>query len=484
MTETSRPWVGIVTGDAGPYSAEQWQEMEKYSKGIYDPNTGGGPLIGSGTPPDNGLTVQAQSPAAAGVTVTIGSAVVEGTYYRNDANLNLTVNPNVSGSTRIDTVVLRQDVAAQTVRLAVLEGTPGTGTPPTLTQDATTWETPLADITLTNGFVTIANTDIMMYMRFVNTADGIYIVNVRNDSGGELVTGDVVVWTITVGVPAFSVTTTDSTLSGSSNYFAHPSVAGVWVGRTPDGEYGKLLWRGVGYVRCTSTIQNLIHLITSQTAKVATPTRSGQRPFAFATAIESANFGAGNGLVKCWVNGTIPDYQLFANASNIGDSAATPYQFGANYLDSGANETTTSASFGNVTNATLQFWSNGPIMVGFSGVCFHSLANNYIAFDLEIAGVRLGLALGFSDGLVLVRPPIAGANGATAFSWQGIISPGPDYPSGASFPGLITGLTAAPTIQLVWKTQAATATILKGAGVAGSDVGVHLWMYALPMGPS
>lgn len=486
MAEISRPWTGIITGDAGPYSAGQWTDLEKYSKGIYDLETGGGPLIGSGTPPDRGLTVQAQSPAASGVTLTIGAALVDGTYYRNSADLNLLVSPNVSGSTRIDTLVLRKDVAAQTVRAVVVPGTPGSGVPPTLTQTAATWETPIADITLLNGFVTVANTDIMPRMRFVNTSNGIYLVNIKNTSGGALQTGDVVVWDIAAsgGVGALpGVTTTNSTLSNTA-YYPSQNVAGVWTGYTASNGYGKILFYGIGYVRVTGSVSLGQALITSQTVKLAVQSVSFQRPFAFATCLDTANFGASNGLILAMVRGTLPDWRITQLAASMGGVAgsaltANAYDYNSTFFDNGANFTTTSASFVALTNVCIALASNGPIMAGFSGVCSHSVANNYINFDLQIGGVNMSAALSMGDGLTAVRPVTAGANGATPFSWQGIINPG-RLLGGFAVPKI--GSVSYNLIQLMWKTQAATATLYSGAGTTGSDVPITLWAYALPIG--
>ena len=66
-----------------------------------------------------------------------------------------------SADTRTDRVILRSSWAAQTTRIAALENpSEGTGTPPALTQtDKTTWEIPLATLTVTTGGgITVSDT--------------------------------------------------------------------------------------------------------------------------------------------------------------------------------------------------------------------------------------------------------------------------------------------------------------------------------------
>jgi hypothetical protein len=74
----------------------------------------------------------------------------------------VSIAANASGSTRYDVVVLRFTRATFTVAVAVVQGTPGAGTP-TVTQDAGTtgvWEMPLARVTVASGATTIAAGDI------------------------------------------------------------------------------------------------------------------------------------------------------------------------------------------------------------------------------------------------------------------------------------------------------------------------------------
>lgn len=155
MTQSSQPWPGRVVGDAGPYSADDWQQMYQNLFGFLS----GVVLLSSGTP---GLAVAATSPAAAVVTVAAGAAFIRGLYYQNDASITLAIAPNTSGNPRIDRVVLRVDYIAQTIRLVTLQGAPAVSpAAPALTQDAgVRWEESLALVAVANGFITITGANI------------------------------------------------------------------------------------------------------------------------------------------------------------------------------------------------------------------------------------------------------------------------------------------------------------------------------------
>lgn len=90
--------------------------------------------------------------------VATGEAWVHGAYYVNDAALSVPIAANASGNPRIDRVVLRRDLSANTVVAAVVQGTAAASpTAPALTQSATgIWEVPVARYRAESGFV---NTD-------------------------------------------------------------------------------------------------------------------------------------------------------------------------------------------------------------------------------------------------------------------------------------------------------------------------------------
>lgn len=145
MAERSIAWTTNATGDgtSGGYSAANWQNMN-LKMFITNPATEG-VLYGIG----NNLAV---SGSASPVAVNTGSGIVYGIWYENDASVNVTI-PTPASLTRIDRIVLRASWSAQTVRITRIAGTEGGGAP-ALTQSAgTTWDIPLAQVSITTGGV-------------------------------------------------------------------------------------------------------------------------------------------------------------------------------------------------------------------------------------------------------------------------------------------------------------------------------------------
>jgi len=172
MTEQSRHWDGVLIGDAtlAPYSASEWADQERleHGQGSVFPNYGILAGTGGGSYPP--LSVQAKSPASTNVEVEIGCALVHGYLYENTAALTFTVGANASGNPRIDTLILRVDFVAQTVRGVLKQGTPaGSPVHPSLQQDTSFWEIPLADIAVANGFSVINAADITDRRRAIHS---------------------------------------------------------------------------------------------------------------------------------------------------------------------------------------------------------------------------------------------------------------------------------------------------------------------------
>lgn len=155
MAEQSRFWTTSGTGDGpgGGYSAAQFQEFVRELLMI-DPTTEA--VLGG---LQNELAVTGTSTP---VVVATGNAIVYGVWYDNDSALNVTV-PTPTTSTRIDRIILRFSSSAQTVRVVRLAGTEGGGAP-ALTQNSTTWEVSLAQISVTTGGV-ITVTDQRSFVR-------------------------------------------------------------------------------------------------------------------------------------------------------------------------------------------------------------------------------------------------------------------------------------------------------------------------------
>lgn len=173
MSEISTVWDGVLLGDAAtvaPYSASEWAARQKLlqGQGTIFPNYGVLTGTGDGTYP--ALSIQAKSPASTQIEVEIGAALVAGYLYQNTAAVSFTIGANASGNPRVDTVILRVDFVGQTVRSAVKQGTPaGSPVAPTMQQDATYWEIPLADIAVANGFATLAQSTITQRQRHVRS---------------------------------------------------------------------------------------------------------------------------------------------------------------------------------------------------------------------------------------------------------------------------------------------------------------------------
>lgn len=194
MSETSSVWDGILIGDSNqsPYSASEWAARQKLlqGQGVSFPNYG--VLKGTHGTTFEPLQVNAKSPASTNIQVEIGAALVAGYVYQNTAAVTLTVGGNSSGNPRIDTVILRVDFVAQTIRAVIKQGTPaGSPVAPTLQQDASIWEIALANIAVANGFAVINQTDISQRQRFMYTLSNgwqpyaypsTYLVNGNYDS--------------------------------------------------------------------------------------------------------------------------------------------------------------------------------------------------------------------------------------------------------------------------------------------------------------
>lgn len=174
MTQQSQPWEGKLIGDAtlAEYSALEWVSYWNKLHGVGSVYPNYGILKGTGGGTYEPLAVLATNPASVNVEVQVGSALVNGRLYQTDAVISLPIAANASGNARIDTIILRTDFVLQTIRAAVLQGTPAASpVRPTLTQNATFWEIPLADVAVANGFATIAQNDITQRRRYVQTTD-------------------------------------------------------------------------------------------------------------------------------------------------------------------------------------------------------------------------------------------------------------------------------------------------------------------------
>jgi hypothetical protein len=151
MAERSRFWDGTTIGDAtvAPYDAgTEFAEVMIAVAGLAsNPNKGG-----------SVSAVTVTNPSANTVRIGPLEAIVHGTWYQNDANVDITT-PTPAAATRIDLIVLRKSWTPQTVRMFRVAGTEG-GAAPALTQTVgVTWDVPIASISITTaGVITITPT--------------------------------------------------------------------------------------------------------------------------------------------------------------------------------------------------------------------------------------------------------------------------------------------------------------------------------------
>lgn len=136
MAESSAPWAGIVTGDAGPYSDELWADI--WRKLFVVDRTTQGVIRGYA----NELIVAG---ATSPVSVATGAGIVDGKFYESDTPVSVVI-PTPAGATRFDRITLRKSWSAQTVRVTRIAGTEGGGVPALVQSDGVTWDIPLASI--------------------------------------------------------------------------------------------------------------------------------------------------------------------------------------------------------------------------------------------------------------------------------------------------------------------------------------------------
>lgn len=182
MTEISRVWGGTTPGDAGPYTLDHWGDIWD---SLFNRNVANGGVL-------HGLNGElAVSGTISPVNVVAGFAMVNGTWYRNDASMTVAI-PTPGAATRIDLIVLRKSWAAQTVRVTRVAGVEGGGAPALTQSDGVTWDIPLAQVSITTGGV-ITVTDTRAYAVYATAPIDISVVEGRLTltSGTPVTTADV-----------------------------------------------------------------------------------------------------------------------------------------------------------------------------------------------------------------------------------------------------------------------------------------------------
>lgn len=158
MAEASWPFYGVETNET---------QFSKWARTLVNSGISSGLAVVAGT----GLQV----------LVAIGSAVVRGVYYENDAQRALAIGAApAAGNTRLDAVVLRLDQTANTITVAVKAGTANNsgGALPALTQNETTWEMLIATVTVASGTATINNGMILEH----RPSTGLRVLNYDSDA--------------------------------------------------------------------------------------------------------------------------------------------------------------------------------------------------------------------------------------------------------------------------------------------------------------
>lgn len=295
MSELSFFWPDNSVGDSDPISAAEFRQIAYsiWGYGADDDNTG----VIAGVA--NELKVQAQSPVSGQVDILIGAALVRGGAYINTATMSLSFSANASGSTRYDIVVLEEDYNAatgQTIRLVVIEGTPGAGLPALTHTDGTLWHNALAYVELANGYTTIANSDITDLRSYANLPARV-IQEITNSNASALEYGTLVVRDTGTGGRAVDTTTTEN----------DPDVWGIIESRTlGSGGAGRVVQFGVVEVICDEAVVAGDTLVASTTAGEAQANDQPMvRPFGV---VLTANSGAGTRALA-FVN-FLPDHSI------------------------------------------------------------------------------------------------------------------------------------------------------------------------------
>lgn len=303
--EISRPWTGRTSEgagqDAGPYSAQNWQEVWEMWFGQNKTNRG----VLRGV--DNELAVTASSPADTNVNINTGAASVRGIFYLNNASVVVPLTSNSSGSVRIDIIALEADYTAQTVRITVVQGTPGAGVPALTQSVGSIWQIPLAYITLASGFTSIATSAITDLREYANIPSAVG-QNVTNDSAVTLEIGSVVIWD-SAGNADINTTTTEG----------HQSSAGIIESRIAAAAAGRIITHGIVPVLCDESVA-VGNLLTTSTTAGQAQKATANSSMIFGRVLV-ANTGAGT---RCLAYVAFPVFvPTIFTGSYSGDNAAT-----------------------------------------------------------------------------------------------------------------------------------------------------------------
>ena len=145
MAQWSFPHSGVVTGDCGPYAADQFAQMMEYT------------LIAGRASSEGVIPHCLNGLRPAGLTnpmhINTGVAIVKGRVFISDVIEDLPIDGFVGpGTDRIDLLVVRHTWATQLVRLAVHKNPANDVVAPLPTQIyLTTWEIPVCEVVIDAG---------------------------------------------------------------------------------------------------------------------------------------------------------------------------------------------------------------------------------------------------------------------------------------------------------------------------------------------
>jgi hypothetical protein len=167
MAERSILWTTGAGGDgASTYTQD---DLVGWLRRTFSPNSANqGPLRAY-------LNEMLVSSGAGNVSVATGGASVYGFPYENTSAVVVAI-PTPASNTRIDRIVLRASWAAKTVRITRIAGTEGAAAPAIVQTPGTTYDVPLAQVSITTGGV-ITVTDQREFLQGGFALNGANLIN-------------------------------------------------------------------------------------------------------------------------------------------------------------------------------------------------------------------------------------------------------------------------------------------------------------------
>jgi hypothetical protein len=108
------------------------------------------------------------------IKVKSGAAFIKGVYFESDSEETLAIFTADSTNPRIDRVIVRFDLLAETMQLSMLQGVAAVSpVAPALTQNSSRWEISLAQVRVNAGAVTITAGNITDERNFVKNGNAV-----------------------------------------------------------------------------------------------------------------------------------------------------------------------------------------------------------------------------------------------------------------------------------------------------------------------